>query len=116
VAEIFKRESQRLTTVDETLVYQAPNNTDADVAIVLGCLAANVVTTGPAEISLFIRNAANGLIARTALSIVVPAKGTLDMLPSKLVLKRGERIVAQANLVNRLDVTVSALEIIPDVG
>jgi len=116
VAEIFKRESRRLDTLDEVLVYQAPNATDADVAIALGCLAANVDTLGPAEISLFIRTAASGLIARTALNIVVPAKGTLDMLPSKLVLKRGERITAQANLVNRLDVTVSVLEIVPDVG
>lgn len=111
MAETFDRNSVALTTTNITDVYQAPNNADADRAMVLSCLVANVDGTNPADITITITNAANTVISRIASTIGVPADASLEVISNKLVLKRGEKLRATASVANRLEVTVSALEI-----
>jgi hypothetical protein len=116
MAEVFQRASVALPTTDEALVYQAPNNQEADRAISLSCLASNVDGDLPAEVSLILKTANNVVLSRTAYRIQVPARATLEMLPNRVVLKRGDKVFAQASLGNRIEVTFSALEITPNVS
>jgi hypothetical protein len=116
MAEVFERSSALLDTLSQVDVYQAPNADDRDRSITLSCLAANVDTSGAVNVSLFVTNAANQVIAITASEIPVPARATLELLPSRLVLKRGDKIRAAASLINRASLTVSVLEITPDVS
>lgn len=111
MAEVFERSSAILTTQSETLVYQAPNNNDGDRAILLSCLAANTDGASEATISVRVTAANDALISRTAHQITVPAKATLELMPNRLILRRGEKVKAQASLPNRIDITVSALEL-----
>ena len=115
MAEVFERASAVLSTLNETTVYQAPNTDDRDRSITLSCLAANIDGVNSADVTITVRNAAGQLLARTAYQIPVPAKSTLELMPNRLILKRGDQIRAQASLVNRIEVTVSTLEITPDV-
>lgn len=111
MAETFNGTSVALTTTNATDVYQAPNNADADRAVVLSCLVANVDGTNPAEITIAKTNAANTVLSRLAFTIGVPADASLEVITNKVVLKRGEKLRATASVANRLEVTVSALEI-----
>ena len=115
MAEVFERASAVLSTLNETTVYQAPNTDDRDRSITLSCLAANIDGVDSADVTIAVRDAAGQLLARTAYQIPVPAKSTLALMPNRLILKRGYQIRAQASLVNRIEVTVSTLEITPDV-
>jgi hypothetical protein len=115
MAEVFERSSQLLDTLQQKDVYQAPDTDDRDRSITLSCLAANVDTVTPADISIYLTDSSNQVIAITAFGIPVPSRSTLELLPNRLVLKRGDKIRAQASAVNRLRVTVSVLEITPDV-
>ena len=105
-----------LQTTDETLVYQAPNNQEGDRAISLSCLASNVDGDVATEVSLILKTANNVALSRTAYRIQVPARATLEMLPNRVVLKRGDKVLAQASQGNRIEVTFSALEITPNVS
>jgi hypothetical protein len=111
MAETFNRASVALTTTSITNVYQAPNIADADRAVVLSCLVANVDGTNAADITLTITDSADAAIAKIANTIQVPADSTLEAIPNKLILKRGEKIRATASAASDLEVTVSALEI-----
>lgn len=111
MAETFNRNSVALTTTNITDVFQAPNVADADRAIVLSCLVANIDGANAADITITITNSANVVIARIASTIGVPADASLEVIQNKLVLKRGEKLRATASVANRLEVTVSALEI-----
>ena len=113
MAETFNRASAILSTTSTTDVYQAPNTNDADRAVVLSCLVANVDGTNAADITLLISSAGNVDISRIAHTIQVPADSTLEAIPNKLILKRGEKIRAIASAADDLHVTVSALEITP---
>ena len=111
MAETFNRASAALTTTSITDVYQAPNVANSDRAVVLSCLVANVDGTNAADITLTITDSTNAAIAKIANTIQVPADSTLEAIPNKLILKRGEKIRATASAASDLEVTVSALEI-----
>lgn len=111
MAETFNRASVALSTTSITDVYQAPNVANTDRAVLLSCLVANVDGTNAADITLTITDSADTVIAKIANTIQVPADSTLEAIPNKLILKRGEKIRATASAANDLDVTVSALEI-----
>jgi hypothetical protein len=111
MAETFNRASVALSTTTITDVYQAPNVANADRAVVLSCLVANVDGTNGADITLTITDSTDAAIAKIANTIQVPADSTLEAIPNKLILKRGEKIRATASAASDLEVTVSALEI-----
>ena len=99
-----------LTSTAITDVYQAPNVADTDRSIVLSCLVANVDGTNAADITLTITDASNVEKSRIAHTIQVPADSTLEAIPNKLILLRGEKIRATASAANDLHVTVSVME------
>lgn len=109
--QTFNRASVALSTTSITDVYQAPDVAAADRAIVLSCLAANIEGISPVDLTLTITNSADAAIARIASTISVPPDATLECIPNKLVLKRGEKIRATAANASRLEITVSALEL-----
>jgi hypothetical protein len=111
MAETFNRASVALTTTNITDVYQAPNVANADRAIVLSCLVANVNGTNNTAVTIDITDSANTAIAKIVNTVVVPADATLEAIPNKLILKRGEKLRATAQNSSYLEVTVSALEI-----
>lgn len=111
MAETFNRASVALSTTSITDVYQAPNVANSDRAVVLSCLVANVDGTNSADITLTITDSTDAAISKIASTIQVPADSTLETIPNKLILKRGEKIRATASAGGDLEVTVSALEI-----
>lgn len=111
MAETFNRASVALTTTNITDVYQAPDVANTDRAIVLSCLVANVDGVTPADVTVTVTDSANAAIAKIANTVSVPPDATLECIPNKLVLKRGEKIRATASVASDLEVTVSALEI-----
>ena len=46
-----------------------------------------------------------------AKEITIAADSTLELIPNKLVLKRNEKLHLQASVDNRLEATISVLEI-----
>jgi hypothetical protein len=111
MAETFNRTGVKLSTTDVTDAYQAPNVADADRAVVLSIMVANVDASDSADITVSITDASNTEVTKIANTIQVPSKASLEVVANKVVLKRGEKIRATASAANRLDVTVSALEI-----
>jgi hypothetical protein len=111
MAETFNRASVALATATITDVYQAPNTANTDRAIVLSCLVANVNGFANTAVTIDITDSANTAVAKIVSTVVVPADATLEVIPNKLVLKRGEKLRATAQNASHLDVTVSALEI-----
>lgn len=115
MAEVFERGAAVLGTTDETLLYQAPNNNDQDRAITLSCLAANSDLSSEVGVTLKITTAAGVLVYRSAVQIPIKPRSALELLPNRKVLKRGDRVLAQATLANRLEVSLDVLEITPNV-
>lgn len=111
MAETFNRNSVKLTTTSITDAYQAPNVAATDRAIVLSCMVANVDGTSSADVTVAITDSSNVEIAKLANTINVPADASLEIVANKVVLKRGEKLRVTASAANRLDVTVSSLEI-----
>lgn len=109
--EAFNRSSAKLSTTSITDVYQAPNAAAANRAIVLSCMVANVDGTNSADVTVAITDSSNTEIAKLANTIAVPADASLEVIANKVILKQGEKIRVTASASNRLDVTVSALEI-----
>ena len=111
MAETFDRASAALTTTTITDLYQCPTSNAANRTIVLSCLVANVDGNNNASITLTITDSANTLISRLANVIIVPAAASLEVVANKVVLKQGEKLRATAGAANRLEVTVSVLEV-----
>ena len=111
MAETFNRAAVALTTTSITDVYQAPNVASTDRAVVLSCIAANVDAANNAAVTITITDSSNVVLSRIANAIVVPLNASLEVIANKLILKRGEKIRATASAANRLEVTVSVLEI-----
>lgn len=111
MAETFNRASVKLATTSITDVYQAPNTADANRAVILSCMVANVDGTNSADITLSITDSANTELAKLVNTVAVPADASLEVVANKLVLKRGEKLRATASAGGDLDVTVSALEL-----
>jgi len=110
MAETFNNASVKLTSTNATDLYQAPNSS-GNRAIVLSCLVANVDGTNNAEISVWIADSSNNYLSYLAKTIVVPADASIEIIPNKVVLTQGQKLRAQPNDVNDLDVTISVLEI-----
>lgn len=111
MAETFNRNSVKLTSTSVTDAYQAPNAAATDRAIVLSCMVANVDGTNSADVTVAITDSSNVEVAKIANVISVPAKSSLEIVANKVVLKRGEKLRVTASAANRLEATVSALEI-----
>jgi hypothetical protein len=111
MAETFNRSAVALAGTSITDIYQAPNIADTNRAVVLSCLVANVNGTSPADITLTVASSTDSAISRIAYTIAVPADSTLETIPNKLILKRGEKIRGTASAGGYLEITVSALEI-----
>ena len=111
MAETFNRASAALTTTSITDVYQAPNIAASDRAIVLSCLVANVDGVAACDVTFAITDSANTHLSFIAKTIPVPADSALEMIPNKLILKRGEKLRATAGTAGDLEVTISVLEI-----
>jgi hypothetical protein len=110
MAETFNRVGTSLTTTSITDVYQAPNNLATDRAVVVSCMVANK-KVGIVSVTLSITDSSNVLSSIWASSVSIPSNASVEYIPNKLFLKRGEKIRATANEANQLEVTVSALEI-----
>lgn len=112
MTETFNRSSAVLADTDATDVYQAPNAADTDRAVVLSCMVANVDAQDSCDVTVAITNADDTEIAKLANTFPVEAGAkALEIIPNKLVLKRGEKLRATASVGGDLHVTVSALEI-----
>lgn len=111
MAETFNRASVALADTNATDIYQAPNLADANRAVVLSCMVANVDGANSADVTVAITDSANVEIAKLANTIQVPADASLEIIANKLVLKRGEKLRATASAGGDLHVTVSAVEI-----
>ncbi len=110
MAETFDNASVRLTTANETDVYQAPTGS-GDVAIVLSCMVANVDGTNACKADIRITDSSNTLQSFLCKDLSVPAGASVEVIVNKVVLTQSQKIRAEAETANDLDVTVSALEI-----
>lgn len=113
--EVFERGAAVLADVNETLLYQAPNSDNRDRAIILSCTAANSDPATPVGITIKVTTSGGSLIYRGAVEIPVSPKATLELMPNRKVLKRGDRVTAQATLGGRLEVAIDVLQITPNV-
>lgn len=111
MAEVFNRASDAVQAAG-VAIYTAPNNASTDRAVVLSVMVANVNGSDAADVSLRIQTAAGGNITggRLAHTISIAADSSLELIANKLVLKNGEKLFIQASVDNRLEATVSALE------
>jgi hypothetical protein len=111
MSNTFNNATVKLSSTSITDVYQAPNTADADRAVVMSVLVANIDGTTSADITLIITDSSNTELSRVAHTIPVPADTSLELVANKLVLKRGQKLRATASAANDLDVTVSVMEI-----
>ena len=111
MAEAFNNASVKLTTTSATDIYQAPTSNAANRAIVLSCLVANVNATNADDVTITITDGSNVVLSTLASVITVPAKASLEVIPNKVILKQSQKIRATAGTANRLEVTLSALEV-----
>tara|TARA_B100000925_G_scaffold165655_1_gene124666 strand:+ start:1932 stop:2267 length:336 start_codon:yes stop_codon:yes gene_type:complete len=110
MAETFDNASVRLTTANETDIYQAPTGS-GDVAIVLSCMVANVDGTDACKVDVRLTNSSNTLQSFLCKELSVPAGASVEVIVNKVVLTQSQKIRAEAETANDLDVTISALEI-----
>ena len=106
----FNNAQVSLTTTSVTDVYQAPTSAGA-VAIVMSCLVANINGTASCDASVIKTNSSNTEQSRIAHTIPVPNDTSLECVATRIVLKAGEKLRAQASASNYLNITVSVLEI-----
>jgi hypothetical protein len=111
MSNTFNNATVKLSSTSTTDIYQAPNTADADRAVVLSILVANIDGVASADITIIIADSSNTELSRLAHTIPVPADTSLEIVPNRIVLKRGQKIRAAASAANDLDVTVSAMEI-----
>ena len=112
MAETFTRESAACQAAG-VVIYSAPNNADTDRAIVLSLMLANVSGTADVDVTVRIQTSGGGFLTggHLAKTINVPADSTLELIANKVVLKRNEKIHILAGTDNRLEATISTLEI-----
>ena len=111
MAETFNNASVKLTTTSATDIYQAPTSNAANRAIVLSCLVANVDGTNNANITLTVTDGSNTVLSTLTSTVTAPANSSLEVIANKLILKQSQKVRATASAANRLEVTLSALEI-----
>ena len=112
MAESFGRESAAVQAAGYT-IYSAPNFADTDRAIVLSVMLANVSTTASVDVTARLQVSGGGFMTggHLAKEITIAADSTLELIPNKLVLKRNEKLHLLASVDNRLEATISVLEI-----
>ena len=111
MSNTFNNATIKLTSTSTTDIYQAPDLADADRAVVMSILVANVDGTNSADITVMITDSSNTELSKLANTIPVPADTSLEIVPNKIVLKRGQKIRAFASAADDLDITVSVMEI-----
>jgi hypothetical protein len=111
MSNTFNNAKVKLSSTSITDVYQAPNTADAERAVVLSILVANVDGTNSADITITIANSSDTELSKIAHTIPVPADTSIELIANKLVLKRGEKIRATASAADDLHITVSVMEI-----
>jgi hypothetical protein len=111
MSNTFNNAKVKLDSTSITDVYQAPNTADAERAIVLSILVANVDGTNSADITITIADSSDTELSKIAHTIPVPADTSIELIANKLVLKRGEKIRATASAADDLHITVSVMEI-----
>ena len=110
MSKTFNNATVKLASTSITDIYQAPNAADTDRAVVLSVLVANVDGTNSADITLTIADSSDTELSKLAHTIPVPADTSLEIVPNKVVLKRGQKIRATASAADDLHVTVSVME------
>jgi hypothetical protein len=110
MSNTFNNATVKLASTSITDIYQAPNAADTDRAVVLSILVANVDGTNSADITITVANSSDTELSKLAHTIPVPADTSLEIVPNKVVLKRGQKIRATASAADDLHVTVSVME------
>mgnify|MGYP006274487449 CR=1 FL=1 len=110
MATAFNNAQAQLSTTSVTDVYQAPSGTN-NTAVIMSVLCANVNGTASADISIIKTNSSNTVQSYLAFTIPVPGDTSLEVVATRVVLKAGEKLRAQASVANYINVTISAMEI-----
>ena len=76
-------------------------------------MLANVSISASVDVTARLQVSAGGFMTsgHLAKEITIAADSTLELIPNKLVLKRNEKLHLQASVDNRLEATISVLEI-----
>jgi hypothetical protein len=111
MSNTFNNATVKLASTSITDIYQAPNTADAERAVVMSILVANVDGTNSADITITVADSSDTELSKLAHTIPVPADTSLEIVPNKIVLKRGQKIRATASAADDLHVTVSVMEI-----
>lgn len=105
----FTNAIAKLDSTSPRTVYTAPTGT-GNTAVVLSILVANVDGTNAADITVIITDNSDSELGRIAHTISVPADGSIELVPNKLILQAGQKLRAIPSAANDLDVTVSVME------
>ncbi len=109
VIEKYINAKQNLTTESRT-IYECPSNIKA--AIVLLAHVANTDTLNDSLLSIGWRdNSDNNNLTYLLKEGNIPARAALNVLHSKLILEPNDSLIAYSSEPNRLDLTLSILEI-----
>jgi hypothetical protein len=111
MSNTFNNATVKLASTSTTDIYQAPNTADAERAVVMSILVANVDGTNSADITVMITDSSDTELSKIANTIPVPGDTSIELIANKLVLKRGQKIRAFASAADDLDITVSVMEI-----
>ena len=111
MSNTFNNATVKLTGTSTVDIYQAPNTADAERAVVMSILVANVDGTNSADITVMITDSSDTELSKIANTIPVPGDTSIELIANKLVLKRGQKIRAFASAADDLDITVSVMEI-----
>ena len=111
MSNTFNNATVKLASTSITDIYQAPNTADAERAVVMSILVANVDGTNSADITVMITDSSDTELSKIANTIPVPGDTSIELIANKLVLKRGQKIRAFASAADDLDITVSVMEI-----
>lgn len=108
MADVLERASVVLVNTNATDVFQVPNTTGDERALVIGLNICNV-SANPATLIVSIVASGGSTIARMAHQESVAANSRRELIDGngKLVLKAGERLRAAASIGNAFEVTAS---------
>jgi hypothetical protein len=105
MSNVFKNERAALTGSAST-IYTCPS---ATTAIVLMAQAANVDNTGAVPVTALWNN--GSVDTHLAKAVDIPSKAAVNLLSGKLVLEAGDTFKANSDASNKVELTLSILEI-----
>ena len=105
MANIFKNARAALTD-SSAVVYTCPA---ATTAVVLMVQASNVDNTGAVPVTATWNDGTND--THLAKLLEIPAKAAVNLLSGKLVLEAGDTLSANSDASNKVELTISLLEI-----